>query len=52
MVVGFNPALFIFRPQLLSRFSEKDEHKTGILAIVFPDLVYSYIYRMWMSERE
>ena len=32
MDVGFNLALFIFRSQLLRRFSEKEKYKTGILA--------------------
>ena len=29
--VGFNLALFIFRSQLLRRFSEKEIYKTGVL---------------------
>ena len=33
MGVGFNLALFIFRPQLLRHFSDKEKYKTGILAI-------------------
>ena len=32
MDVGFKLALFIFHPQLLRRFSEKEKYKTGILA--------------------
>ena len=37
MDVGFNLALFIFRPQLLRRFSEKEKYKTGILAMITKD---------------
>ena len=37
MGVGFNLALFIFRPQLLRCFSEKEKYKTGILAIISID---------------
>ena len=32
MDVGLNLALYIFRPQLLKRFSEKEKYKIGILA--------------------
>ena len=34
MNVGLNLALFIFLPQLLTRFGEKDKSKTGILVIL------------------
>ena len=36
MDVGFNLPLFIFRPQLFRRFSEKEKYKAGILATVVP----------------
>ena len=38
MDVGFNLALFIFHPQLLRRFSEKEKYKTGNLANSFSDI--------------
>ena len=52
MDVGFNLALFIFRPQLFMRFSEKEKCKTGILAILYSvpcDNYYIYIFPLKRS---
>ena len=44
MDVGFNLALFIFRPQLLRRFSEREKYKTGILArATFDAVSYTHL---------